>query len=561
MAWVAAVLAVAFLSVLSVGYIKAGVPVPLTSGYVWITSHSYRVTRVDPAAIRSGLQPGGVLDFRRLSAPQRFRTNYASDDASAGDTIALPFLRNGAIVNVAAEFAPASTRHRIDDAIDIVERLFLCAFGVLLLARGRDRVSLCGAIFMVSLGLSGGLLSFRPALAGLPDGIDIAAAVVMGISTVVVISAAFLFAESFLARDTPTPLRWVFRSVAMLAGAEILLGQVQWLLYLATGDVLLPIALSFELNAGAWMTWIALMVAMLGVATSQRHEPNRAAIRIVFWSTLVGLSGPLVNTAFALFNAEVPFHYALGLSVVVMAAGIAYAALARQLLDVDFFVNRALVYGIVLAIVAALLSASENLIEHAALGNDENRVLSLLAPIVIGFSIRWIEGRVEAVIERTFYRDKMAAHAQLKALGEDFAEAHDREALTQRVADEIRRQLRVTSVIVYGERDGSEYEPLAHSGAVKNPASIEFDDSVFLRLRSQRHVLHTKVFVTALPFAGVIFPMVVLGQLFGAILVGHRAHDEGLDPDDEEVLHHLAHELGIALLWSELAHPGAVPAS
>ena len=522
----------------------AGQPVDLGTRHR-LSSERFQVETVTARGAQAGLRVGDLYDTRLMSVPERIM--WWNNEARAGTTIDVPVLRGGRIVLAHQPFerlqVPATERAA---RWAVLVTLFLAALvGIFIIARGKGKASLAAGIMLVAFSTT--LSTISDAIA--PVWLIILVHLVHAFSIVAFPAAAFVMAQ-YLLPESSRPVRtvlWILFGVATLFSAASYL--VDYPIFLFTGRSVFNFSLYWE-----WPVIASLVLTLitLGLAAAQAHEKDGAAVRILFAATVVGFVPQIMLLAFlfATLDGKPPgwWSYVVLITWTLLLAGYLYAVFASRVYDVDFFISRSIVYGVVIAIVVGILALAESLIERAALGNVENTVLSLAAPVLLGLSARWIGQRVEDTVERTFYRKKIIAHDRLRALADDFAEAHEAEGLAGRVTREIHKQFNAPAAVYRFANDG--YEPCAADGIdLARLPFIAQDDPVFMRLRRSRSPVDTHHFDTALPFAGLAFPLIVLGRVYGAILAGSRPHDQWYDPDDQEVIASLAHELGIALLW------------
>ncbi len=525
-----------------------------TEGLFWgstrnLDSERAVVTGLNAEAVRAGVHVGDIYDFRLLSLSER--AILFTDGGRAGASISAPVLRAGRTARIRIAFAPRGTDPVVRTlALLWLGLLFLAALvGLFIVARGKGRASLAAGIMLLGFAVYGSR-QFSRAIA--PIWLMLALEMIWAVSFVVFPAAAFVMAQYCLPSSTSRKLRtslWTLFAVVM---AFAMLDEwVEWPTLLFTGRSLFGFNLYYE---APLIASFMLTLVTLGIAAATARGSGAAAIRVLFVSSLIGLGAESAISIANIVTGNLGFAipawviYGLLLTWTQLLAGYLYAIFASRLYDVDFFISRTVIYGTVIAIVVGVLALIESFIERAALGHTENLVLSLLAPVLLGLSVRWIGQRVEALVEHTFYRNKLASHQRLRALADDFAEAHSAEGLAPRVAREMHKQFGARTVIYRFEENG--YAPCAADGAdLDRLAVIEQDDPVFMRLRRSRRQVDTRDLDTALPFAGLAFPLIVLGRVYGAILAGPRPHDQWYDPDDQDVIAAVAHELGAALLW------------
>lgn len=526
----------------------------------------FTVTGVTQTGARAGLRPGDVLDFRKLTPLERYRfdlweTGPISQVQNNGAGAALgyvrtngpftmPYFRNGKEVRILRGTETAPWNDSVAAILSDVFSGFCAIFGTLLVIRGRDRPSLLGGLFLLAMSISG--LSYMYGFDGFfaINSLAVASDILTQFASVAAMILLYLFAESLVPAQAPAAMRWIFRA---LYAPDVLveIGVVyQSIRYLIAGDVDPLPRLAQSIAAPLYLAAIGAILALLWYASVERHQTQRISVRVIFWSALLSFSGIVVNAmTMGVLYAEWPLDGMLGLTLMVMPVGLAYVVFTKSLYDVDFFVSRAALYAVLLGIIVAVIALTESFLDHVALGRFGNIIVSFAVPIALGLSMRWIGGRVERALQSTLYRDKVAAHERLRGLIEDFSEAHDPVVLARQVTTEIHRTFK-TPCAVY-RLDGSAYIPYAPEGFDREHvlAPIAQDDPAFMRLRRTRATVDLRAFDTALPHHGLLFPLIVVGRVYGAILVGGRPHDQWYDPDDQSVLRGVASELAAALLW------------
>jgi hypothetical protein len=525
----------------------------------------FTVTGVTDAGERAGLRPGDVLDFRKLTPLERYRFDMwdsgpvsvlqnvgngaALGFVAANQQFTIPYTRQGREVRIVRRTEAAPWNDRFAAILTDIFNGFCVIFGALLLIRGRDRASLLGGLFLLATSVSG--LNYMYGYDGFftIGSVAVASQILeptIGLATSVLL---YLFAESFLPVTTPPVVKWIGRTLYAPSLLFInIIGLYYAVRYLIIGDVD-PLANIGQYFSGpAYFLGILTVLAVVWYASIERQQTQRISVRIIFWSLLAGFSGIFVNMIFiGMLSAEWPLDGLLGLTMMALPVGFAYVVFTKNLYDIDFFVSRAALYAILLGIVVAVIALTESFLDHVALGRFGNIVVSFAVPIVLGLSMRWIGGRVESALQSTLYRDKVAAHERLLALVEDFSEAHNPDMLAGQVIAEIHRTFK-THCAVY-HHDGAAYVPYVAEGFERRPAPVPQDDPAFMRLRRSRSVVDLRSFETALPRHGLLFPLTVVGRVYGAIFVGARPHDQWYDPDDQSVLRSVASELASALLW------------
>jgi hypothetical protein len=260
--------------------------------------------------------------------------------------------------------------------------------------------------------------------------------------------------------------RW--RPLALLSGAVIaLLSVAEGLapgLIADLGGVRNPFGLEGQpwLANAANATLMAFLACILAAVLSLilRYRRSRGEVRqqikwIAFAASVVGVGfvGAMVSALIAFVIAPQawggagtpPFWFELLFSAVLLSFGgvptaVGFAMLRYRLYDLDVLVNRTLVYGSLTAVLAALylggVAAAQVLFRtFTGQGSQLAVVASTLAIAALFNPLR---RRVQALIDRLFYRKKYDAAKTLEAFSARLREETDLESLGGRLVAVVR---------------------------------------------------------------------------------------------------------------------------
>ena len=535
-----------YIAVIGAGYAHFGA-LPPTGTFRPVSSARTLVESVTPAGSALGLRAGDVIDRTRLDLATRQLT-YALPRylvGIAGTRYSFDVLRGTGTARVSFVLPPAPNRV-LRDSVDIALRIIMLLTGLLLIARGRDRLSLYAGLWFAAFAVSQGYSHTFAAIG--PAGVLILTALAP-IASVASHGFRVIFAYELLPRAVPRTARVGFLAtlaflLALLAFTAIYSAVTRSAPWQITSFAITPI------GQGVQLALQLLTLVVTGVAASVASADRARSIRIIFWSLLLGMAGAATNSIYILAGANVPLDGALNLAYLIPAVAVPYVLFSRRLAAIDFYVSRAAIYAIVLSVVVAVFVLLESLIERLALGRTESIILQLVVPLALGLSLKRIEHGVEGFVERVLYREKLDAAEQLDALIDDFPHMHGTDVLMRRVVEDVHDLMRCPSAVLYRLEDGN-YLPVAESDAASLHAPIALDDAAFVRLRSAHRSIDSTQFRTALPGDGVLVPLIVFGSITGALYCRYRESREHYDPDEIAMLSRLAHELAVAIVWME----------
>lgn len=267
--------------------------------------------------------------------------------------------------------------------------------------------------------------------------------------------------------------RW--RPLAWLSGAVIVLASV--VLSISPGDlpghpgVRNPFGLEgHPMVAQALPGAIALLpVCILASAASLvwRYRHSGGEVRqqikwVAFAASFVGLTygitllSGLVFAPEALATEESPLWMALLQNAVLMSyAGVpiavGFAVLKYRLYDIDILINRALVYAVLTATLALVYVGSVVGLQAAlrALTGQESTLAVVASTLAIAALFNPLRRRVQAFVDRRFYRRKYDAAKTLEAFSAKLRDETDLGALTGEVVGVVKATMQPAHVSLW----------------------------------------------------------------------------------------------------------------
>ena len=308
--------------------------------------------------------------------------------------------------------------------------------------------------------------------------------------------------------------------------------------------------------AGAWaglmqpalglLPLASYLVPIALLAASQRHADARQRLRLrwLLWGSVVFVTGvvftdlplPLSFVVTALLNNALTT-----LGVLAML----YAVLRHRVIDVSMVLNRGLVYAATTSLVLGLFALFESLIERAALGRDASLALEFAVPLGLGVVLSTVHRRIDALVERFLFRRQYRADTALRRFAEECAFITQTKALFAQAVGEIARHTGAPEVALY-ESSAQGYACVQQRGTRALPDEVAMNDPAFVGLRARNAELDLHATQSVLGTDGYAFPLIVRGNLLGALVVGQRP-GEHFAAEERELLFHVAHEVGAAL--------------
>ena len=236
-----------------------------------------------------------------------------------------------------------------------------------------------------------------------------------------------------------------------------------------------PLELLFAASAGAVVGALLLVVRYAQAGREQRLRMRPLVYTIfavaplaVVLGTMLALGVPEDSPWFLLASA-------LLLPVLFMVpVSIAISVLRYRLFDIDVVIRRSVVYGALVAGIAAVyiaLAAAPGL----ALGNQVPVQLAVILTVVAAVAFQPMRRRLESLADRLVFGERINRYHLLTAFGATLEQAVDLDALLPRLAGTVRRGLGAAWVRVSlrGERPGSWLpEPLGVAGTPSGSADL-----------------------------------------------------------------------------------------
>lgn len=251
------------------------------------------------------------------------------------------------------------------------------------------------------------------------------------------------------------------------------------------------------------------------------------------------------------FVPGVPFAVGqvVGFAVVIMPICIAYAVFRLRVLDVNFVLNRALVYGSLSVGVIAFVSILDWFFSRAVAIGRLAIGLELLATIAIGFLLDRINRGVEGFVESVFFRRRRLAENHLRRAAAALPYATDEAAISDGLVQVPSDAMLLAAAALYRRSaDGARFEGVAtaHQTSVA-PAAFDANHLLVRMLLADEKVvwlddLRTQLDVENAAIYTLAVPVTVRHQLVCFTLYGAHANGAQLDPDEVALLEELARE-------------------
>jgi hypothetical protein len=337
----------------------------------------------------------------------------------------------------------------------VLDTVFVSVFavvaGVIFWRRSDDPMALLVATMLVAWGPLNGLFVLTP---GATEGMLPALLATLGsLVTYVGYMAWMLFFYLFPSgRFVPRWTRWLALCWVLFSGT--------WL-FTPFGPPTWPLPI---FNVTVLVLWGSFLVAQLYRYARVSDATQRQQTKWVVFGVAVAVSGGLA-TIFTLGAAIDLPPKQVGprmLSLLLMDAfallipiSIGIAVLRARLFDIDVVINRTLVYGSLTAILVALYGGGIVVLQRAfVLLTGEHSTLAVVAStLVIAAVFNPLRHRIQAFIDRRFYRRKYDAAKTLEAFSLKLRDETDLNALNDELMGVVRETMQPAHISLWMRRD------------------------------------------------------------------------------------------------------------
>lgn len=211
-------------------------------------------------------------------------------------------------------------------------------------------------------------------------------------------------------------------------------------------------ATSFFQNAEAAIAPVALVLCATSVVFRFRRSTGVERIQLK-WFTFAALLVMLVAVLSVLFPSLPP-----GLGDLIFAAGIislpttiGIAILRHRLFDIDFIIRRTLIYAALTALLGLLYLGSVIVLQQLLRGltGQSSEIAIIISTLAIAVLFNPLRRRVQALIDRRFYRRKYDAQKVLAAFGAAVRDEVDLTQLTEVLVAVVGETIQPTSASVW----------------------------------------------------------------------------------------------------------------
>lgn len=236
---------------------------------------------------------------------------------------------------------------------------------------------------------------------------------------------------------------------------------------------------------------------------------------------------------------------------------VAYSIIRHRILDINFVINRALVYGGVTIIIVGVFVLIDWVFTRT-LSSRLGLFADIAAALIIGITLDRLHHRIDHFMDSVFFRRRHLAEMRLKRLTAALPHAASLAAVDKAVVEEPADWLQLASAAIFRREPGSRYVRRESAGWNETMCeALTVDDRLVLQLEAEQiglrvddvHWKRTDVPDGAARPA-LAMPIVIRRRLEGFALYGSHRAGEAIDPDEEKALENLM--MGAAAAYDHL---------
>ena len=502
-----------------------------------VSTRTVSIHRLHDVPFPQGLEDGEIVELHAQSFATRSAILASLSESEIGPDVHLTLNvnRDGRKTQV-----PFTTR-RLDAVpelqlayyLGVLWAALICLTALITLWRGKDWSA--WGISLWAIAFEGGMALTAAPLSGLAlFATALASPLLFLLARVGFYVMAETTAGTALTARSRGRLRWSFVAFVIVGLAYELAAPLLFVF----NALIVP-----QLIATIWALPYLLATFMLLFGYRQADAAWRQRLRWMFWSALVFTVGIQFSNVPLL---GYPTSFVVEISgYVVSMTGLLYAVLRHRVVDIGFVVNRALVYSSTLTVVIAIFMLLESFVEKATLPHNASLVFELGVPLAVGFSLEAVRKRLEKLSEWLFFRRKFKADEALRNFAHHCSYVEHPDRLLEQTLHELTTHTDAPAAAVYWREDEG-YRRLDQQGTPAYAERTDLDDRAIVALRADREEIDLEDYDSDIGKEGLLLPMIVRGDLLGAVALAHRP-GEHFAPDERELLAHVVHEVGAAL--------------
>jgi len=318
-----------------------------------------------------------------------------------------------------------------------------------------------------------------------------------------------------------------------------------------------------------FILFFGVVIPVAGI-TSQaarlRHASSaaqREQSRLLVWAFPLALATTLALLAIMLALGGVGLSPVFPVLFAAIPVILTVVLVRYRLWDIDRVINQTMVYGTLTGVLGLGYLASVLVLQGLLDPITDNSTPVLVAStLAVAALFRPARDRIQALIDRSFYRSKYDAARTLEAFGARIRDELDLGAVARELVAAAQAAMRPARMALWLRPSGDPADDDEAAAAASELVRVEIDggDPLLTRLAvaggptSLEELALVSPARDALRAAGMTLavPLVSQGKLVGLLALGPRLSERGYSADDRALLHDLAQRAAPALRVAQL---------
>jgi signal transduction histidine kinase len=316
----------------------------------------------------------------------------------------------------------------------------------------------------------------------------------------------------------------------------------------------------------------AIGLASLGYAYTTTSRPIvKRQIQWIMWGLACGIVTIIIDMILTLTKLQnYEANTLLLVGVLPLPIAVAFAIFRYRLLDIELVVNRSVVYGLLTAVLAAVYLILISLFSTAlgvAAGSGSYTLIVFVSALFIGILVIPLRNRIQAVIDRVFFRSQLDYQQALSEWSQDLGVSLRFSSVRQLLCEEVPRQMSIEKAwLLVLNQEETYLEPLAATSEVEE-AEISQQSEMALSVQSPLAVRLNRPDSSVLLGGGEVrrdagadlplgwrdvgvrvgLPLVSGGSLVGIYLLGSKLSGDIYQRQELDLLRTLANQAAVTI--------------
>ncbi len=226
---------------------------------------------------------------------------------------------------------------------------------------------------------------------------------------------------------------------------------------------------------------------------------------------------------------------------------VAYAVLRHRVIDVNFVISRALVYGLITTLVIGVFALLDWFFSRALAEQRVAAFVEIVAALTLGFSLNAVHKLVDDVVDRVLFRRRHLAELRLERAASGIRHVSATSAIDETLAEEPVDAMGLTSAAIFRLGDAAYERTRAIHWDDESATRVDPNHSLVQNLQGERGVIRLRdvrrpdiAFPRGVAAPALAVPLFVRHQLDGFVLYGPHVSGEDFDPIEIRLLEQLA---------------------